>query len=53
MCFIEEESGVKNMLFNLLSLENSRDVIVRAGIFQLFSGMVTTQRGCIELTRGL
>ncbi|KRT81126.1 hypothetical protein AMK59_5745, partial [Oryctes borbonicus] len=50
-CFIDEESGIENNFYNLTSLWQSRDVILRAGIFQLFAGLATSHRCALYIVR--
>ncbi|GJQ85225.1 hypothetical protein Trydic_g13065 [Trypoxylus dichotomus] len=50
-CFIDEESGIEDNFYNLTSLWQSRDVVLRAGIFQLFAGLATSQKCAVNIVQ--
>lgn len=49
ICFIEDEYGGQNIIPTLLALWNSRDLVLRAGVLQLFSGLCLSLRSCTEI----
>nr|XP_022921045.1 uncharacterized protein LOC111429379 [Onthophagus taurus] len=51
--FIEKESGINRNLVNLFLLFESKDVTIRAGVFQLFTGLFLSIDCINELTENL
>ncbi|KAI4460709.1 rotatin [Holotrichia oblita] len=50
-CFIDEESGIEDNFYNLTSLWFCRDIVLRAGIFQLFAGLATSHKCAINIVQ--
>lgn len=52
MCFLEENDENESVLTILVQLLNSRDVVLRAAVLQLFAGLCVSPRIAIEVVTG-